>query len=81
MSPSLWPHWKGCGKTMRAGMTQKGVNTMRWPQITIIVMYALSFGTELSRHGKPKEGVYNAWYSLIGTVIGIAILYCGGFFG
>ena len=53
---------------------------MHWPQITMIVIYASSFGIELSRHGKPKEGVYNVWYDLIGTVIGITILYFGGFF-
>ena len=53
---------------------------MHWPQITMIVVYALAFGIDLSRHGKPKEGTYNALTSLIGSVIGIVILYCGGFF-
>lgn len=51
------------------------------PQIIIVILYALNIGIELTRHGEPKQGNHNAFYTLIGTAISVGILWWGGFFG
>lgn len=50
------------------------------PQIIIIAIYALSVGIDIAKHGEPKTGRYNAAASLIGSAIGLSLLYWGGFF-
>jgi 1,4-dihydroxy-2-naphthoate octaprenyltransferase len=47
---------------------------MGWPQITMIVLYAISIGITLA--SKNKELVF---FQVLGTVIQAAILYAGGF--
>ena len=51
-----------------------------WPQITYIVLVILGIGISLERHGKPKTGTYNVLVDLVGTAIGLFIVYSGGFF-
>ena len=51
---------------------------MRWPQITMIVFAVLSLWISLTEHGKPR-GPGNFWYSLIGTLIQLGLLWAGGF--
>ncbi|UXN70937.1 hypothetical protein N8A98_07040 [Devosia neptuniae] len=53
---------------------------MGWPQITIIVLIALSVGINLAMHGKPRTGTHNVGYSILGSAIWLVPLYYGGFF-
>lgn len=52
---------------------------MRWPQITMVALYALSLGLNLANHGKPRPP-YSFWSAAIATAIEIGILVAGGFF-
>lgn len=51
-----------------------------WPQITIIVFFAIVGTNALINHGKPKQGKYSFWIFLISLVIWNACLYYGGFY-
>ena len=56
---------------------------MKWPQITLIVLFALSWMMTLASHGEPKTGL--AAKNDIGlTTAAVALyswlLWCGGFF-
>lgn len=53
---------------------------MKWPQITLIVMYALSLGIHLSKHGEERTDKYNFWNSLASVTIIFVLLNAGGFF-
>ena len=53
---------------------------MKAPQIIMIVLYALSLGTEITKHGKITEQKHNFWISLLGVAISVSILIWGGFF-
>lgn len=53
---------------------------MNAPQIIIVIMYALSLGIEIQRHGEPKHGRENAWVTLVVIAINLGLLYWGGFF-
>jgi soluble lytic murein transglycosylase-like protein len=53
---------------------------MGWPQITVIILFAIGLGVELAKHGKPRTGKHSFWWSLFGNVITIWLLWCGGFF-
>jgi hypothetical protein len=53
---------------------------MQWPQIVMIVVYTLGVAVSLQNHGKPRDP-YNMWYTIIGTAIGVFILWAGGFWG
>ena len=57
-----------------------GVMNVGIPEIIIIVLYSLTLGTELTQHGKPREGKHSFWVSLIGCGIMIGLLIWGGFF-
>lgn len=52
---------------------------MRWPQITLIALYALGLGITLSKEGEPRDP-YDFWSTLIATGIQVALLAFGGFF-
>ena len=51
---------------------------MKAPQIVLIVLYSLSLGISMSKHGKPREP-YNFWTSFLAVIIEVAILWWGGF--
>lgn len=53
---------------------------MKAPQIIIIVLYALSLGVHMAKHGEPKDGKYNFVSSLITCAIIFGCLWWGGFF-
>ncbi|MBY6965316.1 hypothetical protein [Clostridium botulinum] len=53
---------------------------MGMPQIILIILYCLSLGIAMSKHGQPKEDKYNFFYNLISTGIMIGLLIWGGFF-
>lgn len=53
---------------------------MKAPQITLIILFALSLGITLSKHGQEREDKYNFFTSLISVGIEIGILIWGGFF-
>lgn len=52
---------------------------MGWPQITFIVLFAISGTITLLNHGKPREN-YNFWVWLIAFFIELWLLNAGGFF-
>lgn len=55
---------------------------MGWPQITWIVLAALSAGAIISRHGKPVEQEkLTAVPGLVRISVVAGLLYAGGFFG
>lgn len=53
---------------------------MRWPQITMIVIFAMSIGISMVQHGNPQPPK-NFWISLLSAAIELGILIAGGFFG
>lgn len=53
---------------------------MRWPQITMIVLMAISLGINLANDGKTRVESYNFGITLISIIIQIFILKAGGFF-
>ena len=54
---------------------------MRAPQIIMVIQLALSLGAMLILHGKPKEGKYNFWSTIVSVGAYVALLWWGGFFG
>ena len=55
--------------------------TLGIPQLIMCAIYTLNLCIYAVNHGKPKKDKYNFGYCLVGTVINITILKCGGFFG
>lgn len=55
-------------------------NDMGVCQIILITIYVLGLGITLANHGKPKEGEYNFWMSLLSYGIVMILLWGGGFF-
>ena len=53
---------------------------MGFCQYAIIVLYAMSLGVSLSKHGEPKIGTYNFILSCIAIALEMSLLYFGGFF-
>lgn len=53
---------------------------MKFCQIAMIVLYGMSLGVYLFKHGEPKEGNYNFWTELLAFAICMALLIKGGFF-
>lgn len=53
---------------------------MSIPAIIMIVLFALSLGSNLVMHGKPKEGNYNFGIALVSCAIQVGLLWWGGFF-
>lgn len=51
---------------------------MQWPQITMIVLFAMSIGVSMATHGQTK--VTSLWSTLLAAAIELWILYEGGFF-
>lgn len=49
-------------------------------QIILVILYAISLGTVLAMHGKPKTGKYSFWTGLISVGIEMTLLILGGFF-
>ena len=53
---------------------------MGYPQIILIVLYAMSFGITLARHGQSRPN-YNVNMTLTAMTLNAALLYWGGFWG
>lgn len=53
---------------------------MGWPQITLLVLMAMSLGMALAKDGEPK-GNWSFGWSCVSTAISAGLLYAGGFFG
>ena len=51
------------------------------PQILVIVLWALSLGLTLAKHGEPRGGKESVWTALVGVAIMAALLWWGGFWG
>lgn len=54
---------------------------MKAPQIIMITVLAMGLGITLVKNGEPKDGEYSFLTTIISTVIEVAILWWGGFFG
>jgi LPXTG-motif cell wall-anchored protein len=50
------------------------------PQIILCVLYCLSLGVNLAKHGQPKTGKESFWTGLIAIIIVVTLLIWGGFF-
>ena len=50
------------------------------PQIIVLILYGLTLGIEMTKNGKPREGEYSFWSSLIGCGVTMGLLIWGGFF-
>lgn len=51
------------------------------PQLICLALYGYNLGYVAANNGNPKRGEYSIVATSIGAVIGLSILYCGGFFG
>jgi len=52
-----------------------------WPQAIYLALVILGIGLELARHGEAKKPArYNAWTTMIGSVVVLLLLWWGGFF-
>ena len=54
---------------------------MQWPQITVVVLAAISLGIHMAKHGQPALYQYSAPIRLVAVAIYFWLLYEGGFFG
>ena len=52
---------------------------MGWPQITILILTAMSVGIALAKDGEPQRP-HSFFGTLAGVVINISLLWAGGFF-
>lgn len=50
-----------------------------WPQIIYLALMSMRIGIALANHGEPAPK-YSVGYTLIGTVLALALLWWGGFF-
>lgn len=50
------------------------------PQVIVVVLYILSLGLTLGKHGQPRNDKYDFRVTLVTTSIMIALLYWGRFF-
>lgn len=55
------------------------VANWNWAVWVVLAMYGLALLLSANQHGKPR-GPADFWSSAIGAVIGIWLLWCGGFF-
>lgn len=53
---------------------------MHWPQYTMLAMYIFALGHSIHTHGQTRSRE-NAMGTLLGVLVGLALLYAGGFFG
>ena len=53
---------------------------MGLPQIILIGLFAMSLGTSMADHGKPKTGKESFGSSLVAVILMLGLLYWGGFF-
>jgi hypothetical protein len=51
-----------------------------WPQIVYLSLLGAGLVIVLTRHGKPKEGNYDARIDLFSSALVLLLLYFGGFF-
>jgi len=49
-------------------------------KIIYLGMLLVGTGIAIGNHGKPKDGYYSAWLSILGAAIDITVLALGGFF-
>lgn len=64
--------------------------TWGWPQWTIVIIFLLRMSMASALHGRERRETsgerkgdverYNAFSTLIGTFVIVAVLICGGFF-
>ena len=52
---------------------------MGCPQIVFTVLYGLTIGMDLVKHGEPKTGEHNIWTTLISVGLSATLLAFGGF--
>ncbi len=53
---------------------------MKMPQIVLIVLFCLSLGISMAKHGQEETKKHNFFTSLVSVAIEVSILIWGGFF-
>lgn len=53
---------------------------MEAPQIVMICFYVFALAVDLVKHGEPQDD-HNFFITLVGSSIGVGVLYWGGFWG
>ncbi len=53
---------------------------MGTPQIIYIFLMILNLMISSYQHGKPKEGKYNIWATIVSCVLSVWLMIAGGFF-
>jgi fumarate reductase subunit D len=53
---------------------------LHWPQITYLLLVALSLWIGVGRHGTMKTGKHDARADIVRIAVGAWLLYQGGFF-
>ena len=51
-----------------------------WAIITLVVIWCIGLGISLAKHGEEREDKHNFWYTLIGVLFEIWLLYKAGLF-
>ncbi|QXF03598.1 MULTISPECIES: hypothetical protein [Xanthomonas] len=50
-------------------------------QLIYLSLVMLELGLEIAKHGEPKTGRHNAGSTIVATILILALLWWGGFFG
>lgn len=51
-----------------------------WPACIFLALYALTITFNIWHHGERRRDTYDGWKAVVGSGIGIGLLYWGGFF-
>lgn len=54
---------------------------MAWPQVVVIVLFAIGLGIHLARHGTTSPYKWNFGTRLVHVAIWASLLWAGGFWG
>jgi len=56
------------------------MNTVIWPQVTVLVLMLIGLGINMAEHGEEKTEKKNFWVRLLSAGLTFWLLYVGGFF-
>lgn len=51
-----------------------------WAIIVLAILYCMSLGVHLAKHGEDRTDKYNFWLTLFITILDWWLLYCAGLF-
>lgn len=58
----------------------KGCEKMGIPEVVMLLLYGWSVLAGIVNHGKTQEKTVNAYAVTVGAIVGVCLLYWGGFF-